>query len=167
MSPAWALTQPKAWHSCWNGPDAWGLGLGPGQWGLGETGRGGPQGASPRSPYVSQVSCPSLGWGAGGVPPLSCPGLLPSGAFFLKLNPPLPTPSTCRQLSLAWAGHSACRTPVNRRHSRSGPSSTCSPRTEQQGCVAASVVLHPALISVRVKPSFTCRRVGTAEGGDG
>ena len=39
-APARALTQPKDWHSCWNGPNALGLGLGRGQLRMGEEGEG-------------------------------------------------------------------------------------------------------------------------------
>lgn len=39
-TPAQALTQPKDWHSCWNGSNALDLGLGRGQLRMGEEGEG-------------------------------------------------------------------------------------------------------------------------------
>lgn len=93
------------------------------------------------------------GW-TRGTPPLSLPCPLPSCTSSSRAKPTHPDPPLCpgslprpRAAQLSLSPSWALRLPaplMNCQHSHSGPGvSTCSPRSEQEGSVAPSVVLHP------------------------
>lgn len=104
-SPAWALTSPNL-AQLLEWPRCLGFRVRPRTAGLGED--GGPQGASPWSPYVahpagpqaSKVSCPSLGWGHRGSP--SFPPWSPALWCLLPEAETHPSPPHPRAASCHW-----------------------------------------------------------------